>query len=426
MEIMTIVLFIGIGILAIIVLCAIGWYNVVPPSEAHVVVTPTTKFVVSSDSKLTGTTKRSYFSIPLIRQIRVLDITVKDLDITHETFEKNQARYNVRSSMKYRITDPQTAAETFTNEKELEDMLKGVLQSSVRAVTVKYDVNDTRANKLQMEDNIREQIEGDLNAWGLQLVNFQLVDFQDTNDSKIISNISKRREIEIESTTREVNAEKIKQATVKEAEALQISKTREIERDEAIAKREQDKAKNVSELQKSAQEKAFEVIRVQTIKQAEIDKDQAIILATQQKETEAINKEKKRLEGEGDRIKQEEQAKGLASTIRENGLAEAEAKTKLSEALKKFDQVAIQALTAEKIIDMQKSVGIETAKALSQADVKAFIGDGGKEGFDLGKVITSLSVSNEGTAQAVLNKIARPNDLGLSQLDLQTALSKKK
>jgi hypothetical protein len=69
---------------------------------------------------------------------------------------------------------------------------------------------------------------------------------------------------------------------------------------------------------------------------------------------------------------------------------------------------------------MQQAVGIETAKALAQADVKAFIGDSGKEGFDLGKIITGLSVANNGTADAVINKIARPNDLGLSQLNISS------
>jgi flotillin len=402
-------------IIFILVCCFISFYKVVPPTEAHVVASGGGKWVVSSDDKLASASKRAYFAWPLIRKIRILDVTVKDLDITHETYEKNQARYNVRASLKYRIVDPLTASETFTNDEDLNTLLKGVLQSAVRAVTVQYDVTDARANKLEMEKGIVVQIANDLNAWGIVLVNFQLIDFQDTTDSKIISNISKRREVEIESTTREVNAEKVKQAVIKEAEAKQASATREIERDEAIAKREQDKIKTVAEQEKSAQEKTYEVIRVQTIKQAEIDKDRAVIMANQLKDVEAVNKEKKLLQGQGDRQMQEEQAKGSAAKFREDGLAQADAKEALQAALNKFDDKAIRALVAEKIVDMQQAVGIATANALSQADVRAFIGGAsGSQGFDLGQVISSLSVSNDSGAQAVLNKIARPNDLGFS------------
>ena len=356
-------------------------------------------------------------AIPLFRKIRILDVTIKDLDIIHETYEKNQARYNVRASMKYRITAPIVAAETFTNEEELHNLLKGVLQAAVRAVTVQYDVTDARSNKLDMEKEIIKQIQGDLNAWGITLVNFQLIDFQDTPDSKIISNISRRREVDIESTTREVNAEKIKQAEVAEATAKQTYVTRQIERDEAIAKREQDKNKTVAEQMKIAKVAEFEVIQVQTIRQAEIDKGKAIVQAEQSKATEEIMKAKKELEGQGDRLKLEEQAKGNAAATREQGLAEAAAKGALQEVLNKFEDKAIRALVAEKIVAMQQAVGLETAKALAAADIKAFIGGGaGGQGFDLGQIITSLSVSNEGAAQAVLNKIARPNDLGFAGL----------
>ena len=411
----TTLLIVGGILLGIIILCAIAWYKVVPPTEAHVVASGNAKWVVSSDDKLSSHNKRAYFAYPLIRKIRILDVTVKDLDIVHETYEKNQARYNVRASLKYRIVDPLTASETFTNDEDLNTLLKGVLQSAVRAVTVQFDVTDARANKLEMEKGIKIQIENDLNAWGIVLVNFQLIDFQDTMDSKIISNISKRREVEIESTTREVNAEKIKQAVMKEAEAKQASATREIERDEAIAKREQDKIKTVAEQQKVAQEKTFEVVRVQTIKQAEIDKDRAVIMANQLKDVEAVNKDKKLLQGQGDRAMQEEQAKGSAAHFKEDGLAQAAAKEALQAALNKFEDKAIRALVAEKIVEMQQAVGIETARALSQADVKAFIGGAsGAQGFDLGQIITSLSVSNTSGAEAVLNKIARPNDLGFS------------
>ena len=93
------------------------------------------------------------------------------------------------------------------------------------------------------------------------------------------------------------------------------------------------------------------------------------------------------------------------------------------EALNKFGDSAIRALVAEKIVEKDRAVGIATAAALERADLKVFSGgDSDRQGFDLGKLITSMSVADETTAYAIKNKIARPNDLGIVGLnDLTTA-----
>ena len=427
--------FIFLGILAFIilvaVLCAFAWYRIVSPTEAHLVVTPTKKMIISSDDSISTNGKKTYFAIPSTipffgRKIRIMDLTIKEIVLIQESYEKNQARFNVKSSTKYRISNVKRAAETFDDDNELKKQLEEVIVSSTNAVASLYDVVDMRSKKQQMSEAIHKEMQDDLKQWGLELVSFQLIDFKDTEDSSIISDISKRREVEIEARTREENAEKIKQARIKEAEAEEKAKTREIAKDQVVAEREQNKDQKIAEQQKLAEEKRFEVVRVQEIKKAEIDKEKAIVKANEDKETELIKKEKKKLEGEGDKLREEEKAKGEAAPIREKGLAEAEAKEKLQEALNKFKDEAIRALIAEKVVDMQENVGVETAKALSKADVKVFSGgdNDSKAGFDIGKIISSMSASNDETAKAALNRIARPNDLGLNGLNLEE-VSKK-
>jgi flotillin len=403
---------IGITLVVLLVLF-LATYRIVSPSEAHIIVSPWGKKVCTPDIKLADG-GNWYIWLPFLMQVRVLDITIKELAVKQETYEKGQARYNVHSSIKYRINDPKKAAETFVNDETLNQMLQDIITAAVRAVTVKYDVNDARAFKKKMGEEIMNEIQDDLAAWGVEMTNFQLVDFQDTGDSKIISNISRRREVDIESATRQENAEKLKQAVVKEAESMEVGRKREIQRDEEIGKRLQQKEKTVFESERDAQEQKMTVVRVQTIKQAEIDKDKAVIFATQMRDAEEINKQQKKLLGEGDRVMKEEQAKGEAAPIREKGFAEADAKDKLQQALNKFGNSAITALVAEKVVEMQKTVGVANAEAWSKADVKAFIGgEGSNSGFDIGKVMTGLQTTNESMAASVLNKIARPNDLGL-------------
>lgn len=411
-------------------------YRIVPPSEAHIVVSRGGKFVVSSDDTISQ--KRDYFAFPegipfIGRKVRILNVTIKEITLVQETYEQNQARYQVSSSLKYRIKNVLKAAETFTNDNILGEQISDILRAAVRAVTVKYDVTQVRALKQKMEEEIRKEMEDDLERWGLELINFQLGEFLDTKDSTIISDISKRREVEIHTTTREQNAEKIRQARVKEAEAEEQARTREIAKDKTIAEREQNKIRDIAEQERLTKEKQLDVTRVATIKQAEIDKDKASVKAEQdkrvaviaaeqqkavmeiEKERAAIEKEKKHLEGLGDRLKAEESAKGAAAPILANLLAEAEGKVKLQEALSKFDDKAIRALTAEQIVAMQKEVGIATANALQNADVRLFAGSEGKKGFEMGEFFTSVGISNESLLSSVMNRISRPNDLGFNK-----------
>ena len=408
-----------VGITIAGAMCA--WYRVVPPSEAHLVVTPNKKMVCSPDTTIQKHGgKSSYFSIPRIpfigRRVRVMDVTIKEKLVPQETYEKNQARYNVTSSVKYRIKNVEVASETFISNESLERMLTEIIQSAVRAVTVNYDVREARAKKKLMSEEVKKEIIDDLSKWGLELVSFQMVDFKDTETSKIISNISKRREVEIEAETREMNAEKLKQARIKEAAAEESAKTREIAKDETVSKREQDKAKAVSEREKEAKEKEYEVIKVETIKQAEIDKEQAEIEAEKKKEVEKIEKERKQLEGEGTKLKMQQEAIGNAAEIEERGKAEAKAKELLQKALNKFGNNAIRALVAEKIVDKDKAIGMEGAKALQKAELKLFSGGDNGGAFDVGKALESLKVGSKDTAKSVLYNLARGTDLGFTGL----------
>jgi flotillin len=416
-----------LGIVMIVaIMCCFAWYRIVDPSEAHLVVTPSGKFVAAADDKIGE--KRTYFAIPSSipffgRAIRVLPITINEIKLEQETIESNQARYNVESSTKFRVIDVKKAAETFTNSKDLEGQLYEIIMAGTRAVTIQYEVQDARSKKQEIEKKIREEITDDFEKWGLELINFQLTRFRDTKDSTIISDISRRREVEIQSKTRIDNANRLREAREKEAEAEEKAREREIEKDKIISERQQEMKQAISEKEKIAKEKEYEVKKVEIVKAAEIEKERAIVKANERLETEKIAKEQKKLEGEGNKLKAIEDAEAEAAPIRAKGAAEAQAKELLQAALNKFDDKAIRALVAEKVVEKDKLIGIETAKALQNADLKVFSGEG--QGFELGKLIQGISVSNEEAGNAFLNKLARPNDLGMTTLGLKSIKDKK-
>jgi hypothetical protein len=73
-------------------------------------------------------------------------------------------------------------------------------------------------------------------------------------------------------------------------------------------------------------------------------------------------------------------------------------------------------MTAELQIQANKEVGLAAAAALAQAEVKAFVGGENSFGFDVAKLIESFATASPEGSKALLNRFARPNDLGVSTL----------
>ena len=423
----------GVGGLAAVVgggvvtaLAAASWYRIVPSTEAHYVITPKESFIISSDSEISKTGKTTYFKIPktipfIGREVTVVDLTIREIIVDHKTFEKKGARYGVRSSTKYRVTDVSQAARRFKDVYTLEKQLTEVIEASLNAVAVKYDVVDARSQKGNMETAVRAEMKEDLQAWGLTLENFQLVNFSDTKDSRIISDISKRREVSITATTRQMNATKDMDARVAEAESDETARKREIENERVIAEQKEVKKQAIAKQEQITVDEEYKVLKIKTIQQAKIDKEKAIVKAEEEKETELLESERKRLEGQGDRSLLEERAKGEAAGVREALYAQAEGKEKLQEALNKFTPEAIRAMTAEDIVEMEKAVGIATAEALKSADLQIFAGGtDGKDGFALAQLLSAASVGGAQNGDALRNRLARPQDIGMQALGLNT------
>jgi flotillin len=431
-------LFIWIAIaVAVIVLFLIiaGLYRIVPADESHVVIQGKKVRVFSPYvTPYNPKGKSAYFHIPswffpFGLGMKVHRIPLRQLSISVPNFlafDKDRARFVCNIVAYVVVNDPVISARRFSGDIQyLKDEVSKQVQAITRDATTKKPIREIINDRQSILEQIDKPLKSVLSTWGLDLTDMELIEFKDPvkgedggKPSHVISDISSIIEEQINSEARQKNAEQIKIARIKEAEADELGKKREIERDEIVSKREQEKKKLVAEQEKLAREKELEVTKVQEVKTAEINKAKAIVKAEEEKATEEIMREQKKLEGEGDRLRAEEIAKGEASPIREKGKAEAEAKELLQSALNKFGDNAIRSLVAEKIVDMQKEVGIATAQALEKADVKVFAGEDSKSAFDLGKMISALQTSNESSAQAVLNYLARPHDLGLSGLSL--------
>lgn len=424
-----------IGVLLFLFMIFAGLYTIVPADYVDVVIQRKKMITYATHKEYATTGKSAYFHIPswfflfgkgmTVHRIPLKIITIEVPNFL--AFDKDRARFVCDIVCYVTVSDPLVAAKRFSgNVAVMSEQVSKIVQATTRDVTTKKPIREVINNRDDIISTIKPILADTISHWGLNLTDIELIDFKDPDASKdkivshVIEDISQMIEKQINSEMRQKNAEQDKEARMKEAIASEEATKRELQKDEVIKKRQQEVNMNVAVEEQKAKEKELTVTRTIQVTNAEIEKQKQIVFAEQLKEVEMINKDKKQLMGQGDRLQKEEQAKGDAAKYREDGLAQADAKEALQKALNKFDDKAIRALVAEKIVDMQQAVGVATANALSQADVKAFIGgQGSQQGFDLGQVIASLQVSNESGAKAVLNKIARPNDLGLAGLNLE-------
>ena len=425
-----------IMIVLILVLFAIlaSMYTIVPADYVDVVIQKGKMRVLSPHKEYNSEGKAAYFKIPSWFFLLGLGMTVHRVPLRMITvdvanfmsFDIDRARFLCNIIAYVAVTAPVKAAQRFGgNVGELERQVAQIVVATTRDACTKKTIREIINNREDIIETVTPPLRDAIQHWGIDLKDIELVDFKDPSKTEygeeepphVIKDISSIIEEQINSEARQKNAEQRKIARLKEAETDEEARKREIRRDEEVAKREQEKNQAVATSQKVAVAEQFEVTRVEEVKMAEIMKQKALVVANQNREVEEINKEQKRLDGEGDRIYLTEKAKGEASPVRERGLADAEAKMKLQDALNRFGPEAIRALVAEKLVEMQREIGIETAKALASADLKVFAGGStARAGFDLGQMIESMSVSSDRSAMSVLNRLARPNDLGFKDI----------
>jgi len=425
------ILFIGIPILV-----AVALYRLVPANEAHVVIQRGKRRTFSSMKEYSDVGKAAYFKVPpwvpgwgmIIHKmpLEILSISIPDF----LAFDENRARFLCDIRAYVVIKDSTIAAMRFpskekgvgVNIKELADQISKVVQATTRDSTTKRNIREIINDREGIIEKIKDPLAEALQNWGLILSDIELVEFKDPTEKEygekepphVIKDISAVEEIKINSEMRRKNAEETKAARVTEAETEEFARRREIEKEEQIGIREKKKLQEIAKEEKIATEEQLEIEKVKQVKTEKIMKERAIVEANKQKEVEEVNKTQKKLIGEGDRLMKEEQAKGEAAPIREKGLAEAMAKDKLQAALNKFTPGAIQTLIAEIEVERDRQIGVNLADAYKTADIRVFTGGGdSKTGFDMGALIEGVKASSPGTATAVQNKIARPNDIGL-------------
>ncbi len=330
---------------------------VVPTDEVHIVQSAkeTISYGKDYDSK-------AYYKWP--SSWPKLGVTVKKMSVSnfdnslkgYTAYDIDRVPFKVDITAFFCIEDTNIAAQRISNERELEEHLRAIVQGAVRTVLAGYTIDEIMTKRDTFGISFTDQVTDGLKSWGLKPVkNLELMDIRDADDSEVIHNIMAKKKSFIEMESRQAVAQNNKNAELKEIEAEREVEIQRQQKEQAIGERTAEKEKSVGIANETAQqeikeaqavtaEKDMAVKRVNDVKQAEI----AVDVAEQNKKAAEIN---------------------AAASLAE-GKAEAEVRKAMFE--------ADNALELK--LNTQKETAIGVAKALADAGVdlvpSTYIGGG--------------------------------------------------
>lgn len=460
MELNTITTVIGtlVGIIVLLaIMIPLYFRRVVDTNEVHIVQSADKTVSYGKDTGNGNT----YYEFPgwvpvfgvskVVLPVSVFSIKIEDYD----AYDLERLPFVVDVTAFFRIADSNLSAQRVENFDDLRNQLTNIIQGSIRSIFSSRSLEDILQIRSEIGEDFTSAVKTQLGSWGIEPVKtIEIMDIRDSDGSKVIFNIMEKKKSEIEKESRievannkklaEIAEIEAKQATeVKQQEANKIVGLKTVENEREVAISKEQAVQLIKDQEKITKEKAMEVVRVNDVKQAQIKKDVEVVRAEQEqrkveidaearknaaiKDAEAI-KENQILVAQGDKEKQFLAAAALlemkdkeAQGIYKIGEAEAEA-LRLKELAPVNAQIELAREIGEnegyqtylisiKQIEANRDIGLEQAKALSNADLKIIanegsVGDGMNKFSDIlsSKGGTNLAAMLEGLNQSEIGK----------------------
>jgi len=359
--------------------------------------------------------KTSYFFIPFLMKRYIIPLTNVKLDIKDIHLNDREFAPFICDVVTWlHIADPVQAAERLSFEGNniffsLHEDLQAIVQAIARAASMKQEILEIMRDRAKFSTGVSAEVDVVLKEWGVELVNLEVNDIRDEDDSSVIANyedirksaISSKARIEVSARNREAverEQENRRLSEIATAESEKEFKSKQIERDTILGIAGQDMELRVAVAEQKTNDQKVSALRVTQVGEANITKDATI--ATAEGQAQAI---KIRGEKEAEVVALKGKAEG--SAIEAKGVAEAKAKDAMAEALKKFND---SATVIEKIragVEIQVAMAEAYGKMAENANIKIVTsGDGGsifgvpmnaKTGADFGQMIEAFSATDD-------------------------------
>lgn len=415
--------YVGIAVGAVIAIIAVLSYlrRVVDPNQVHIVQSAksTTSYGISSSNGNVYYAWPSWIPVFGITTV-ILPVSNFDLSVNnYDAYDQDRVPLVADVAAFFRIEDTNVAAQRVSSIQELTNQLELITQGAIRTILASHTIDQIMMERDTFGDSFTKAVAPELAGWGVVPVkNLELMDIRDANGSKVIENIMAKKKSHIEMESRvevaenhklaqkaEIEAKKevdLKQIDAKklvdiqDIDAKQLVDQQGIEANRIVDLQEQEAKRIVGEktadqertvgmaLETSKQdvaeqaavtaEKDMAVVQVNTVRQAEITREQATV----DMETQQINTVR---QAEIDREQAEiglEEAEFSAAAVEKEGAAQASVRKQLFE--------ADNALEIR--LNVQKDMTIGVAQALADGNTnlvpEVYIGGNNGEGADGG------------------------------------------
>lgn len=434
MEIMSIVYLVASSIGLIFLFFTLKWILslriVVPTNMVHIV-QKRSKSVPYGRGKAAGNV---YFHFPawipfigiVVTQFQesIFQINLKNYD----SYDSARLPFMIDVSAFFKVADAETVAQRVASFSELIAQLESILQGAVRRILATTKLEDIMQERSALGDRFTEEVQLQIKEWGVESVKtIEFMDIRDASGSTVIANIMAKEMSRIEMESRVAVANNTQTAETKEIEAkktIDLSKQEALQqvgiktanKEREVGISEEISRQQILDQQKTTQEKTMQVAQVSSVKQAEINKEVAIVQAQQEQQQIQINADANLYSATQNA--QSVKIEGLARASAEQAMLEApvNAQIKLAHDIGE-NQSYQQYLITIKTIEVDGEVRKANAVALEKADLKLLVnsGDvqsginkitdllGSKGGTALSSMLQSLTQSSEG--KELFNKV---------------------
>ncbi|MCZ6757697.1 MAG: SPFH domain-containing protein [Bacteroidetes bacterium] len=340
------------------------------------------------------------FRIPIIEKVDRLILNTIPIDLTiSNAYSKGGIPLTVRAIANVKIASYEPALNNAVERllgKHLDDLAmlaKETLEGNLRGVVASLTPEEVNEDRLKFAKELVEEADNDLGALGLQLDTLKIQSVED--DRGYLDAIGRQSTAHIISTAEVVEAENRERAKLAEAEA-----------DQAIVKAENDVRILRAQLSAKASAEEAKIDIAAQVAQAKAEQElaeQEILLSEKRQRAEVVVK------AEASRSAKEEEAKGDAARILEDGQAEVNVLAKKLEIWKKAGSDAERLFLIQMLPDILK----EIVKTVDHLEIdKITVVDSGGSGQGVPAVFNQIA----GATPALLESLKTSTGIDIAGL----------
>jgi len=382
------VLFWTIASLVVMGIVAFGYvkwsYTVVPPHEAHVVVSKGKGKHVYCSRPLEGVKLQSaYWYIPMLKQRLVIPLKNIRIEIDNIPLrDKLMAKFSGDVICFLSVVDPLLAAEKLGKiEAEegkigfprIEAEVGRLIQAITRNASMSMEVYEIMRHRDAFSQEVKKRVNDPLKQWGVQLVDLEVIHFKDIEKYTIINDLEQRQASLINAETRKQVAENHKNASIVEslanketetarAENEELFRIRQIQKEQKVGQTQQEAVQNIAQAEMEANRQKVEALRVLEVGNAQVGAQAKIESA--KGDSEAV---KTSADGDSEAIRKTGFAN--AEVTKATLIAEADGTKEKAYALKEYTDAGLSLETIRADVEIKQAQFAALAEGLKVAKI---------------------------------------------------------